>query len=144
MLAEQAVDKIHSDHDYMIELLDRIQGSCDQLGVLSHCSQCRADHREICQGNIEELIRAFVEVTLKHNLVELTMMGDSVPHEHKVAHNQAHLEIAQELKAIRVVYRADGNGVQAIEGIIQVRGSLLRHFQEFDKLLEDFLQAEPA
>ena len=61
-----------------------------------------------------------------------------------MAHNQAHLEIAEELKAIRVVYRADGNGVQAIEGVIQVRGSLLRHFQEFDKLLEDFLQAEPA
>ncbi len=140
----QAIEKFRNDHGYMVELLDRIEASCDQLGILSHCNQCRSEHRELCHGNIEQLIRTFVEVTLKHNLVESTFMGDSVPLAHRVAHNQAHLAIAEELKAIRVVFRQDGNGIQAIEGISQVRASLIRHFQELDRELECYLLAEPA
>ncbi len=139
-----AIQKIRSDHEYMIELLDRIEASCDQIGVLSHCNQCRFEHRELCHGNIEQLIRAFVEVTLKHNLVESTFMGESVPDAHRIAHNQAHLAIAEELKAIRVVFRQDGNGVQAIEGITQVRASLFAHFQDYDRQLEEYLLVEAA
>jgi hemerythrin len=83
-------------------------------------------------------------MTLKHNLIESMYMEGIVPSAHRIAHNQAHMDIAQQLKEIRVVFSGDGNGIQAIEGIDRVRQTLLTHFQEHDQQLENYLAAAVA
>jgi hypothetical protein len=54
------------------------------------------------------------------------------------------MEIAQQLKEIRLVFSADGNGIQAIEGIDRVRQTLSEHFREYDQQLEAYLSATAA
>lgn len=49
--------------------------------------------------------------------------------------------IAEQLKAIRVVFSGDGNGIQAIEGIELALATLLAHFKDFDQELEGYLLA---
>jgi hemerythrin len=93
----------------------------------------------VCQGNIEQLIRTFVEITLKHNMIESLYMEDGVPSAHRIAHNQAHLAMAEQMKSIRVVLSEDRNCVLAIEGIDQVLETLKRRFEEYDQLLESYL-----
>ena len=143
-VGEQAVEKMRRDHEHMLQSIQRIQAQCDQRDRLDNCNDCHSNQRTVCHGNIEQQIRAFVEMTLKHNLIESMYMEGIVPPAHRIAHNQAHMDIAQQLKEIRVVFSGDGNGIQAIEGIDRVRQTLLTHFQEHDQQLETYLAAAVA
>ena len=140
-IREQAVEKIRRDHEYLIEMVDRIKGLCTQRDSRDNCRSCPAGVRNVCQGNVEQLIRTFVEVTLKHNLIESVYMENGVPEVHRIAHMKAHLKIAEQMKTIRAVFSDDGNCVLAIEGIDDVLDSLLAHFNEFDLALENYLLA---
>lgn len=138
---EEAVERMRRDHEHMLGLIERIVSYCDQRDRLASCNDCQSTQHTVCHGNIELLIRAFVEMTLKHNLVESMYMDEIVPSEHRIAHNQAHMDIAQQLKEIRLVFTADGNGIQAIEGIDRVRQTLIGHFRDHDQQLEAYLSA---
>lgn len=140
-LREQAVEKLRRDHDYLIELASRIKGLCSQRGLQENCRECQPNQRNVCQGNVEQLIRSFVEFTLKHNLIESVYMERGVPVAHRTAHIQAHMEIAEQMKTIRAIFSEDGNSVLAIDGIDGVLLTLLAHFQEFDLTLENHLLA---
>jgi hypothetical protein len=54
------------------------------------------------------------------------------------------MDIAQQLKEIRLVFTADGNGIKAIEGIDRVRQTLIGHFRDHDQQLEAYLSATAA
>ncbi|MGB4064927.1 MAG: hypothetical protein WBK19_13980 [Azonexus sp.] len=138
-MGEEAVDRIRRDHEHMLHLIDRIRSECTERGKIDNCNDCGASRKGVCHGNIEQMIRSFVETTLKHNLIELMFMEDRVPSAHRLAHNQAHMDIAQQLKAIRVIFSEDGNCVLAIEGIDHVHQTLLAHFKDFDQQLEAYL-----
>ncbi len=137
----QAAERIRRDHDIMICLVRRIKATCTQSGKVDNCNDCELSQRPVCHGNIEQLVSAFVEVTLKHNLLESVFMQSGVPHAHRIAHNQAHMDIAQQLKAIRVVFAEDGNCVLAIEGVDQILETLKSHANEYDQALECYLLA---
>jgi hemerythrin len=141
LICDEAVDRMHRDHDYMLDLIRRIKASCDRSDKIANCRDCGSNHREFCHSNIEQLVRAFVEATLKHNAIESLYMAKNVPKTHRIAHNNAHLAIAEQLRAIRVVFSEDGNCVQAIHGIDEVLQTLQSHFQEFDRHLESYLTA---
>lgn len=138
---EESLDKIQRDHDYMLRLIERILGECDQTGQLESCKDCQPTRRHVCHGNIEQLIRSFVEATLKHNFLEAMYMEHFVPDDHRIAHNRAHLEIAQQLKDIRVIFSEDGNCVLAIDGMERIRQTLIAHFKDYDQQLEAYLSA---
>lgn len=138
---EHVVDKISRDHDYLISLVAQLQGMCTQVGERENCRNCESVRRNVCQSSVEQLIRNFVEVTLKHNLYESVYMNVCVPKAHRMAHMQAHVDIAEQLKSIRVIFSEDGNCILAIEGIDRVLTTLLEHFEEFDRPLEGFLLA---
>lgn len=140
-IGEDALERILRDHERMLELVDRIRSECDQRGKIDHCNNCAPNRRGVCHGNIEQLIRSFVEATLKHSAIESMFMEDVAPAEHRIAHNKAHMEIALQLKAIRVVFSEDGNGIEAIEGIDQVHQTLLAHFEDYDRQLAGYLTA---
>ena len=140
-IREQDVGNIHRDHDHMLELIARIKAVCTQRERVDSCNTCQPNLRVVCRGNIEQLIKTFVEVTLKHNLIESMYMEDGVPPAHRVAHNRAHLVIAEQLKAIRVVFAEDGNGILAIEGVDQALATLMAHFKDYDQDLEGYLLA---
>jgi len=136
---EDAVERIRRDHEHMLQLIDRIRSQCTQRAVLNSCNDCDPVRRGVCHGNVEQLIRSFVETTLKHNLIESMYMEDHAPSAHRIAHNKAHMEIALQLKAIRVVFSEDGNCVLAIEGIDHIHQTLGAHFKDFDRQLESYL-----
>ena len=136
-----AVEKIHRDHEYILEMVDRIKASCSRGDEVVDCTSCRPGTRQVCQGNVEQLIRVFVEFTLKHNLVESMYMEDGVPDAHRKQHNIAHLDIAEQLKAVRVVFSEDGNCILAINGIDLILHTLQAHFRDFDEPLEAYLLA---
>lgn len=138
-VGEDAIERIHRDHGRMLELIERIRSECGQRTMLVRCIDCHEPHRSVCQGNIEQLIRGFVEATLKHSAIESMFMDDRVPAEHRIAHNQAHMEIALQLKSIRLVLSEDGNYVLAIDGIDRIHENLLAHFRDFDQPLERYL-----
>jgi hemerythrin len=138
-IREHAVERIHRDHDYMIELAQRIKAACTAGGGAVNCGECHPNLRQVCHGNIDELIRTFVETTLKHNLIESLLMEDGMPLDHRIAHKQAHLDIAKQMKAIRAVFSADGNCILAIEGIDTVVASLQAHSDSYDLQLEKYL-----
>ena len=142
-IGEQAVERMRSDHEHMLHLVQRIGAECTQRDKIENCNDCNPTLRHVCHANIEQLIRSFVETTLKHNLVELMFMDALVPLAHRIAHNQAHMDIAQQLKAIRVVFSEDGNCVLAIEGVDRIQQTLLAHFKDYDQQLESYL-AEAA
>lgn len=125
----------------MNELMQRIKTACSQVGKVNNCNDCLPARRDVCQGNIEQLIRQFVEVALKHNLIESMYMENGVPQSHRVAHNKAHMGIAEQLKSIRVIYAEDGNGILAIEGIDRALRVLQAHISEYDQQLECYLLA---
>lgn len=135
----KAVEMMLRDHEHLLQLIQRIEDQCNPPPRPERCHDCPDIQRGICHGNIEQLIRTFVEATLKHNLTESTFMEGVLPTRDRVAHNRAHLEIAHQLKAIRVVFSGDGNGIQAIEGIARVRQTLHLHFAKHDQLLETCL-----
>lgn len=137
----QDVEKIRRDHDRMLELIARIRAECTVRDSADSCATCQPNLRVVCRGNIEQLIKAFVDVTLKHNLIESMYMEDGVPQAHRIAHNRAHMEIAEQLKAIRVVFAENGNGIKAIEGIELALATLMAHFEDFDQELEAYLLA---
>lgn len=141
LIRDEAIARMRRDHELMLDLIRRIQAVCDEPGAVADCTRCHSDRHDVCQGNIEQLVRAFVEVTLKHNAMESLYMEDLVPAAHRTAHNRAHMGIAEQLKAVRVVLSADGNCVQAIEGVAEVLAALLAHFSEFDQQLEGYLVA---
>lgn len=136
-----AFDRTRDDHQRMLELVDQIKAACTQPDGKDDCLACRPVQRQNCRGNIKDLIGAFVETTLKHDAIESLLMDEGVPKEHCLAHKQAHLAIAEQLKAIRVVFSADGNCVVAIEGIDSVVSMLLSHYEEYDRPLEGYLVA---
>ena len=138
-VGEDAVGRIHRDHARMLEMIERIRAECGQRNTIGHCDDCQAPHRAVCQGNIDQLIRGFIEATMKHCLIEAMFMEESVPAEHRIAHNQAHTAIAQQLKAIRVVLSEDGNYVHAVDGIDDIHATLQSHFRDFDLPLERYL-----
>ncbi len=144
LIREEAIERMHRDHDGLIDLIRRIQAVCSRRGLVHDCGGCINDRREFCHSNIEQLIRAFVEATLKHNVMESLYMEDGVPEAHRRAHNRAHMVIAEQLKAIRLVLSEDGNSVHAIEGIDEVLQALTAHFREFDQQLEHYLVAPAA
>lgn len=137
---ELSVERIHRDHDHLVDLITRIKGLCTQRGVVENCRSCQPSQRNVCQGNVEQLILNFVEATLKHHLVETVYMT-SAPQEHRVAHMRAHMSIAEQLKSIRVVFSEDGNCVVAIDGVDAALESLFSHFRDFDEPLENYLLA---
>lgn len=138
-IGEDAVARIRRDHERMLQLVERIRSECSQQGKIDNCNDCNPTLRHVCHGNIEQLIRSFVESTLKHNLMESMFMEELAPQAHRIAHNQAHMDIAQQLKEIRVVFSEDGNCVLAIEGIDRVQQTLLAHFRDYDLQLENYL-----
>ncbi|OHC61594.1 MAG: hypothetical protein A2045_09930 [Rhodocyclales bacterium GWA2_65_20] len=140
-IREQAVERIRRDHEYMIGLAQRIKDACTQGNDIDNCNGCRPDQRQVCHGNIEHLIRAFIEATQKHHLIESLLMEESVPRPHRTAHRQAHVELTGRMKAIRVAFSADGNCMKAIEGIDDVLGTMQAHFEEYDQQLESYLLA---
>ena len=139
LVCNDAVDRMHRDHDYLLDLIHRIKSVCDRDDGIDNCRDCPSGHRDSCHTNIEQLVRTFVEATLKHNAVESVYMADNVPKAHRVAHNQAHQAIAEQLRAIRLIFSADGNCVLAIQGIDEVLHTLQAHFREFDQHLEAYL-----
>lgn len=138
---EQDVEKIRRDHQHMLELIACIKAECTQRDKVDNCNACDSSLRHLCHGNIEALIKTFVDATLKHILIESMYMEEGVPQAHRIAHNRAHMEISLQLKEIRVVFSRDGNCILAIEGVDQALASLLKHFTEFDQQLEDYLLA---
>ncbi len=141
LVREEAVERMRRDHDAMVELIRRIQSLCTQTDKVESCHQCQPNQRDVCHATIDQLVRAFVEATLKHNLIESLYMEEGVPHAHRLAHNQAHMDIANQMKAIRVVLSEDGNCVLAIAGIDRVFATLLAHFADYDQQLETYLLA---
>lgn len=138
-----AIERMRRDHTHLMQLIDRILAECGERGQVADCNGCAPGRRGVCHGNIEQTIRAFVEATLKHNLMESALMDSTVPETHRIRHNQAHMDLAVQLRDIRVVFAKDGNGVVAIEGIDRVHATLLEHFREYDAQLERYL-AESA
>ncbi len=138
---QQVVAKLRQDHDYMVASMQRIRSLCARSQFAENCDGCHSGHRMVCHENIEQLIRSFVEVTLRHNLIESACMGDEVPRAHRIAHNRAHLAIAEQLKTIRIDFGEDGNGIVAIDGVERVLESLAQHLTEFDQPLESYLLA---
>lgn len=137
---EESLARLRSDHEHMLRLIERIIGECDQVGVRENCNDCQPTRRHLCHGNTEQLIRSFIETTLKHNFLESMLMAHCVPEAHRIAHNEAHLDIARQLKEIRVVLSADGNCVLAIDGIERIRQTLVAHFEDYDQQLEAYLR----
>jgi hemerythrin len=141
MVPGHAVEKIHRDHDYLFELMARLESVCDKRSERINCHTCEGGVRVVCRGNVSELVQTFIEVTLKHHAVEALYMSDAAPQEHRTAHLRAHLAIAEQLKAIRVRFSDDGNAVTAIDGIEQAVAMMRAHMDEFDRPLEGFLLA---
>jgi hypothetical protein len=138
-MGEEAVERIRRDHGHMLHLIDRIRSECTERGKITSCKDCQPTRQGVCHGNIEQMFRSFVETTLKHNLIESMFMEDRVPTAHRMAHNQAHMDIAQQLKAVRLVFSEDGNCLLAIEGIDHIHKILLEHLKEYDQQLEAYL-----
>lgn len=138
-IGEDGIERMARDHEHMLQLIERIRTECTESNSVSNCKDCAPTRQGVCHGNIEQLIRAFVETTMKHIMIESMLMEEGVPAAHRVAHNQAHMAIAQQLKSIRAVFSEDRNCVLAIEGIEQVHQSLKDHFHDYDQALENFL-----
>ncbi len=138
---EQLVAKLRQDHRYMVDLMHQIKALCGKSEAAVSCDHCPANQRVLCHDNLDQLIRTFVDVTLRHNLVESACMGDDVPREHRQAHMRAHLDIAEKLKAIRFVFSENGDGILAIEGIGAVFSTLSAHLVDYDQDLEQYLLA---
>lgn len=138
---EQIVAKLRQDHAYMVALMARITSLCTQSDTRSDCTSCPSDQHSMCQETLEQLILRFADVTLRHNLVESACMSDRIPPEHRQAHNEAHLEIAREIQAIRLAFRKDGNGIAAIQRVSGLLALLRQHLEDYDQPLENYLLA---
>jgi hypothetical protein len=138
---EPLVAKLRQDHEYMIELMEEIRRLCIRGESSENCSACPVSQRVVCGSNIEQAIRAFIEITLRHNLIESACMDRHVPTAHRVAHNLAHIEIAEQLEAIRRAFKASGNGAIAVSDISALLDAQVAHFADYDTPLENYLLA---
>lgn len=141
---EESLDKVHRDHSYLLELITRIKAVCSEAGQLQSCHECQHSRHHMCHSDTEQLIRTFVEATLKHNFIESMYMVDFAPEEHQIAHNRAHKEIAKQLKTIKETFSENRDCVQAIEGIDSIHATLSSHFKEYDQALEQYMSAPLA
>ncbi len=139
-IREDAAARLRRDHEYMIELAQRIAASCSQKEKGS-CSDCNSDLRQVCNGNVDQLIRTLVETTQKHSIYESLLMQDGVPLAHRLAHKQAHTDLVGKMQAIRLVFDQQGDCIVAIDGIEAVLKTLLSHHEDFDRPLEGYLFA---
>lgn len=138
---EPLVAKLRQDHAYLIELMEEIRGLCDRGEPDRSCTACPVSRRTICGSNIEQSIRTFIEITLRHNLIEAACMDINVPRAHRIAHNLAHIEMADQMEAIRRAFEASGNGAVAVEEIGALLDTQANHFVEYDLPLEKYLLA---
>ena len=138
---QQLVLKLHEDHAYLQALMAQISALCDRGDLTTGCNGCASQQRTSCTSDIENLIRTFIEATLHHNMLESACMQDKAPREHRHAHNQAHLMIAERLKAVRLDFRQTGNGVAAIRDISEIMTLLTEHINSYDEQLEAYLLA---
>lgn len=138
---QQLVLKLHEDHAYLQALMAQISALCDRGDPVVGCNGCAPQQRTSCSSDIENLVRTFIEATLHHNMLESACMQDIAPREHRHAHNQAHLMIAERLKAVRLDFRQTGNGVAAIRDIGKIMPLLREHIDSYDEQLEAYLLA---
>jgi hemerythrin len=138
-IGEDAIERMARDHERMLDIIDRIRSVCSHPGETASCTGCPSTQQGVCHGNVEQLTRSFTESTLKHLLIESMLMDERVPAAHRSAHNQAHTDIARQLKSIRVVFSEDKNCVLAVEGIERIHQTLLTHFRDYDAPLESYL-----
>lgn len=138
---EQLVAKLRQDHEYMDELMAQIRRLCLHGEGAENCAGCTVSQRTLCTSDIVQSIRSFVDVTLRHNLIESACMADHVPRDHRVAHNRAHIAIAQQLEGIRRSFSESGNGVVAVAELAALFATLDAHLDEFDHPLEAYLLA---
>ena len=138
---EHLVAKLRQDHEYMIELMEEIRDLCIREEPEKSCTACPVSRRAVCGSNIEQSIRVFIEVSLRHNLIEAACMDIHVPRAHRIAHNLAHIEMAEQMEAIRRAFEASGNGAVAVEAIGALLDSHATHFVEYDLPLEKYLLA---
>ena len=138
---EQLVAKLRQDHEYMAELMAQIRQLCLRGDVVENCNACTVGQRTLCTSDIVHSIRTFIDVTLRHNLIESACMADHVPREHRIAHNRAHIAIAEQLEGIRQAFSESGNGVVAVAGLAALFDTLAAHLDEFDHPLEQYLLA---
>jgi len=138
-IREQAVERIRRDHEYMIELAQRIRDLCTQVKDRDSCNACQPSRRQVCHGDIDHLLRTFVEATQKHHVIESLLMENGVPQAHRLAHRRAHSSLTSQIKATRVLFSADGNCLMAIRGIDDVIAGMVAHFEEYDRQLEGYL-----
>lgn len=138
---EQLVAKLRQDHDYMVGLMAQIRRLCMHGDGAENCNCCTVGQRTMCNSEIVQSIRTFVDVALRHNLIESACMADHVPRDHRVAHNRAHIAIAQQLEGIRQTFSESGNGVVAVAELAALFDVLSAHIDEFDHQLEQYLLA---
>jgi hypothetical protein len=138
---EQLVSKLRQDHEYMAALMAQIRHLCLRGDGVDHCNGCSVGQRTMCSSDIALAIRTFVDVTLRHNLIESACMAEHVPREHRVAHNRAHIAIAEQLEGIRQAFGESGNGVVAVAALAALFDTLAAHLDEFDHPLERYLLA---
>jgi hypothetical protein len=138
---EQLVAKLRQDHEYMEDLMAQLRHLCLHGDGAANCSGCTVGQRTLCTSDIVQSIRTFVDVTLRHNLIESACMADHVPRDHRVAHNRAHIAIAEQLEGIRQGFGESGNGVVAVAALVALFDSLAAHIEEFDHELEQYLLA---
>ena len=138
---QQLVLKLHEDHAYLQALMAQISALCDRGELAAGCNGCAPKQRTSCNSDIENLIRTFIEATLHHNMLESACMQEIAPREHRHAHNQAHLMIAERLKSVRLDFRQTGNGVAAIREIAEIMALLTEHINSYDEQLEAYLLA---
>jgi hypothetical protein len=125
----------------MIELMEEIRGLCVRGAADDDCTACPVSQRTLCGSNIEQSIRVFIEVAMRHNLIESACMDISVPRAHRIAHNLAHIEMAEQMEAIRRAFEVSGNGAVAVEEIGAMLETHANHFADYDLPLESYLLA---
>ena len=138
---EQLVSKLRQDHEYLDELMAQLRHLCLRGDGVENCTGCTVGQRTLCNSDIVLSIRTFVDVTLRHNLIESACMADHVPREHRVAHNRAHIAMAEQLEGIRQAFSESGNGVVAVAALAALFDTLAAHVEEFDHPLEQYLLA---
>ena len=135
---EQLITKLRQDHAYLLELMARIRAMCKTGFPEEGCQKCDLSRREPCQMDIEHLLRALFDVSLRHHLVESAWMKNNVPSDHLIAHNADHLKISDAMSRIRQDFKEYGNGLIAIAQVSALLDHLASHLEKFDLPMEHF------
>lgn len=139
-IPESSIEKLHDDHAYLHALIERMRSCCTPGAARTDCRSCQPAKQRLCRSNVEQLIRTFIQTTLKHHLLESLLMENHVPEPHRQAHNAAHLVLAERLDQIRAVLADDGETVLAIDGLEQFESDLMAHETGFDGPMLQYLQ----